>query len=83
MTVKQLESSRKNIEKKIETLMRQKDKDDVITFEELGVDRLFVDEADEFKNLFAYTKMRNVGGISQTEAQKSTDMFLKPATWMS
>lgn len=77
MTVKQLESSRKNIEKKIETLMRQKDKDDVITFEELGVDRLFVDEADEFKNLFAYTKMRNVGGISQTEAQKSTDMFLK------
>lgn len=77
MTVKQLESSRKNIEKKIQTLMRQKDKDDVITFEELGVDRLFVDEADEFKNLFAYTKMRNVGGISQTEAQKSTDMFLK------
>ncbi|WP_320074336.1 Eco57I restriction-modification methylase domain-containing protein [Eubacterium callanderi] len=77
MTVKQLESSRKNIEKKIETLMRQKDKDDVITFEELGVDRLFIDEADEFKNLFAYTKMRNVGGISQTEAQKSTDMFLK------
>ena len=60
MTVKQLESSRKNIEKKIQTLMRQKDKDDVITFEELGVDRLFVDEADEFKNLFAYTNMRCV-----------------------
>lgn len=76
-TIKQLEKTKKNIELKIEKLNDQSRKDDVVTFEELGVDRLFVDEAHNFKNLFLYTKMRNVGGIAQTEAQKSSDLFMK------
>ncbi len=76
-TTKQLELTRKNIESKIEKLNKQDRKDDVVTFEELGIDRLFVDEAHSYKNLFAYSKMRNVGGISQVEAQKSSDMFMK------
>ncbi len=62
---------------KLDKLNDQSRKDDVVTFEELGVDRLFVDEAHNFKNLFLYTKMRNVGGIAQTEAQKSSDLFMK------
>ena len=76
-TVKQLEKSRKSLEGKLKKLNDQSRKDGVVTFEELGVDRLFVDEADNYKNLFLYTKMRNVGGIAQTEAQKSSDMFMK------
>ena len=77
MTVKQLMKSRKQLEAKLKKLNDQTRKDDVICFEELGVDRLFVDEAHFYKNLFLYTKMRNVAGISQTEAQKSSDLFLK------
>ncbi len=76
-TVKQLEKTRKNLDLKLEKLNKNDRKDDVITFEQLGVDRLFVDEADNYKNLFLFTKMRNVGGISQTDAQKSSDMFMK------
>ena len=76
-TIKQLEKSKKNIEERIEKLNDQSRKDDVVTFEELGIDRLFVDEADNYKNLYLYTKMRNVAGIAQTEAQKSSDMFMK------
>ena len=76
-TVRQLESSKKKLETRLKTLMDAKVKDDVITFEELGVDHLFVDEADEFKNLALYTKMRNVGGISTNAAQKSEDMLAK------
>jgi N12 class adenine-specific DNA methylase len=76
-TVKQLEKSRKSLQLKLDKLNDQSRKDDIMTFEELGVDRLFVDEAHSFKNLFLYTKMRNVGGIAQTEAQKSSDMFMK------
>ncbi|MCI8710568.1 MAG: helicase [Dorea sp.] len=76
-TVKQLEKSRKSLEARLKKLNDQSRKDDVVCFEELGVDRLFVDEADSYKNLCLYTKMRNVGGISQTEAQKSSDMFMK------
>ena len=76
-TVKQLEKSRKSLEGKLKKLNDQSRKDGVVTFEELGVDRLFVDEADNYKNLYLYTKMRNVGGIAQTEAQKSSDMFMK------
>ena len=76
-TVKQLEKTKKSLETKLKKLNDQSRKDDVVTFEELGVDRLFVDEADNYKNLFLYTKMRNVGGIAQTEAQKSSDMFMK------
>ncbi len=76
-TVRQLESSKKKLETRLKTLMDAKVKDDVITFEELGVDHLFVDEADEFKNLALYTKMRNVGGISNSAAQKSEDMLAK------
>ena len=76
-SVKQLERSRKNIQQRLEKLNDQSRKDDVITFEELGVDRIFVDEAHMFKNLAAFTKMRNVAGISQTEAQKSSDLYMK------
>jgi N12 class adenine-specific DNA methylase len=76
-TVKRLESSKKKLETRLEKLMDAKEKDDVVTFEELGVDRLFVDEADEFKNLALFTKMRNVGGINTSAAQKSEDMLAK------
>ena len=76
-SIKQLERSRKSVEAKLEKLNDQSRKDDVVTFEELGVDRLFVDEAHYYKNLAAFSKMRNVGGISQTEAQKSSDLYMK------
>ena len=76
-TIKQMEKSKKDLEAKLTKLQAQEKKDDVVTFEELGVDRMFVDEAHNYKNLFLYTKMRNVAGISQTEAQKSSDMFMK------
>ena len=76
-TVKQMEKTRKNLESKLEKLRAADRKDDVITFEQLGVDRLFVDESHNFKNLFLYTKMRNVAGLSTSEAQKSSDMFGK------
>lgn len=76
-SIKALVKTQKGIEKKLDTLNNTKRKDDVITFEELGVDRLFVDEAHYYKNLYLYTKMRNVGGIAQTEAQKSSDLFMK------
>ncbi len=76
-TIKQMEKTRKGIESKIEKLNDQSRKDDVVTFEELGTDRLFVDESHFYKNLFLYTKMRNVSGIAQTEAQKSSDLFMK------
>lgn len=76
-SIKQMERTRKALETKLKQLNDQSRKDDVVTFEELGVDRLFVDEAHSFKNLAAYTKMRNVSGISQTEAQKSSDLYMK------
>jgi len=76
-TIKQMMRTKKGLENKLEKLNNQSRKDNVITFEELGVDRLFVDEAHYYKNLYLYTKMRNVGGIAQTEAQKSSDLFLK------
>lgn len=76
-TVKQLEKSRKSIQTKLEKLNDQDRKDDVVTFEELGVDRLLIDESHYYKNLYLYTKMRNVGGIAQTEAAKSSDLFMK------
>lgn len=76
-TVKQMEKTKRNLEMKLQKLNDQTRKDDVVTFEELGVDRVFVDEAHFYKNLFLYTKMRNVGGIAQTEAQKSSDLFMK------
>lgn len=76
-TIKQLEKMKKNLENKLQKLNDQSRKDDVVIFEELGVDRLFVDEAHYYKNLFLYTKMRNVAGVSQTEAQKSSDLFMK------
>ena len=76
-TVKQLERTRKSLEAKLAKLNDQSRKDDLVTFEELGVDRVFVDESHYFKNLFLATKMRNVGGIAQTEAQKSSDLFMK------
>lgn len=76
-SVKQLEATKTRLETKLKKLNDQSDKDDVVTFEELGVDRLFVDEAHYYKNLFVYSKMRNVGGISQVEANKSSDMFMK------
>ena len=76
-TIKQMEKSRRSIKLKLDKLNDQTRKDDVVTFEELGVDRLFVDEAHSFKNLFLYTKMRNVAGLSQTEALKSSDLFMK------
>ncbi len=72
-----MEKSKKDLETKLTKLQAQEKKDDVVTFEELGVDRMFVDEAHNYKNLFLYTKMRNVAGISQTEAQKSSDMYMK------
>jgi N12 class adenine-specific DNA methylase len=75
--IKQLEKTKKGLELRLKKLLETGRKDDVVTFEELGADRLFVDEADNFKNLFLYTKMRNVAGISQTEAQKSSDLYLK------
>ncbi len=75
--IKQLEKTKKTLQVKLEKLSDTSRKDDVVTFEELGIDRLFVDEADSYKNLFLYTKMRNVAGLSQTEAQKSSDMFAK------
>lgn len=76
-SIKQLEKSRKAVKQKLEKLNDQSRKDDVVTFEELGVDRLFIDESHYYKNLYLYTKMRNVGGIAQTEAQKSSDLFMK------
>ena len=76
-SVKQLEKSKKSIKQKLDKLNDQTKKDDVVTFEELGVDRLFIDESHYYKNLYLYTKMRNVGGIAQTEAQKSSDLFMK------
>ncbi|MCD8336387.1 MAG: DEAD/DEAH box helicase family protein [Lachnospiraceae bacterium] len=77
ITVKQMEKTRKSLQARMERLNNQTRKDDVVTFEQLGVDRLFVDESHNYKNLFLYTKMRNVAGISQTDAQKSSDMFMK------
>ena len=76
-SVKQLEKTKKNLEAKLESLNDDSRKDDVVTFEELGIDRLFVDEAHYYKNLFLYTKMRNVAGIGSREAQKSSDLFMK------
>ena len=76
-TIKQMEKTKKTLETRLEKLNKQERKDDVVTFEELGVDKLFVDEAHNYKNLFLYTKMRNVGGLAQTEAQKSSDLFMK------
>ncbi|MBQ1389138.1 MAG: DEAD/DEAH box helicase family protein, partial [Clostridia bacterium] len=76
-SIKQLEKSRKSLQTKLKKLNDQSRKDDVVTFEELGVDRLFIDESHFYKNLFLATKMRNVGGIAQTEAQKSSDLFMK------
>ena len=76
-TIKQLERTKKGLEARLKRLNDNSRKDDVVTFEQLGVDRLFVDEAHNYKNLFLYTKMRNVAGLSTTDAQKSSDMFLK------
>lgn len=76
-SIKQMEKTKKGLKKRLEKLNSDERKDDVISFEELGVDRLFVDESHNYKNLFLYTKMRNVAGLSQTEAQKSSDMFMK------
>ncbi len=76
-STKQMEKTRKGLEQKMDKLNDQSRKDDIVTFEELGVDRLFIDESHFYKNLFLYTKMRNVGGIAQTEAQKSSDLFMK------
>lgn len=76
-SVKELERTRKAVKQKLDKLNDQSRKDDVVTFEELGVDRIFIDESHYYKNLFLYTKMRNVGGIAQTEAQKSSDLFMK------
>src|SRR5574344_531663 len=76
-TVKQLERTKKSLEARLEKLQAESRKDDVVTFEELGVDRIFIDEAHYYKNLAAFSKMRNVGGISQTEAQKSSDRYMK------
>ena len=76
-SVKQLEKTKRSLQTKLEKLNDQSRKDDIVTFEELGVDRLFIDESHYYKNLYLYTKMRNVGGIAQTEAQKSSDLFMK------
>jgi len=76
-SIKQMEKTKRGLEAKLERLNSQKRKDDVVTFEELGVDRLFIDEAHYYKNLFLYTKMRNIAGIAQTEAQKSSDLYMK------
>ena len=77
LTIKALEKTKKQVKQKLEKLNNQDRKDDVINFEELGIDRLFIDESHYYKNLYLYTKMRNVGGIAQTEAQKSSDLFMK------
>ena len=76
-TIKQMERTRKSLESRLEKLNNSAERDDLVTFEELGVDRLFIDESHHFKNLFLATKMRNVGGVAQTEAQKSSDLFMK------
>ena len=76
-SIKQMEKTKKSLMKRLESLNSADKKDDVVTFEELGVDRIFVDESHNYKNLFLYTKMRNVAGLSQTEAQKSSDLFMK------
>lgn len=76
-TVKQLQNTKKKLESRLKKLNDDFKKDDVVTFEELGIDKLFVDEAHNYKNLFLYTKMRNVAGIGQSEALKSSDMFMK------
>ena len=76
-TIKQMEKTRRGLESKLEKLNSQTRKDDVINFEQLGIDKIFVDEAHNYKNLFLYTKMNNVGGISQTDAQKSSDLYMK------
>ncbi|MGN0678647.1 MAG: YodL domain-containing protein, partial [Oscillospiraceae bacterium] len=76
-SVKQLEKTKKNLEFKLTTLLESKKKDNVVTFEELGIDKIYIDEAHNFKNLFLYTKMRNVAGVQQTEAQKSSDLYMK------
>ena len=76
-TVKQLEKTRKGLKLRLQKLQAADRKDDVVTFEQLGVDRLFVDESQNYKNLFLYTKMRNVAGLGTSEAQKSSDMFAK------
>lgn len=76
-TVKQMEKTRKSLEARLARLNDQTRKDDVVTFEQLGVDRLFVDESHFYKNMFLYTKMKNIAGIAQTDAQKSSDMFMK------
>lgn len=76
-TIKQLEKTRKSLEVRLKNLLENKRRDDVVTFEQLGVDRLFVDESHFFKNLFLYTKMRNVAGLSTSDAQKSSDLFMK------
>src|SRR5699024_6629796 len=76
-TIKQMEKTRKSLQAKLEKLMAEDRKDDVIDFEQLGVDRLFVDESQAYKNLFLYTKMRNVAGLSTAESQRSSDMFAK------
>ena len=76
-SIKQLEKMKKSLNKRLEKLNDSSRKDDVVYFEELGVDRIFVDESHNYKNLFLYTKMRNVAGLSQTEAQKSSDLFMK------
>ena len=76
-TIKKMEKTKKRLEERLGKLNSQARKDNVVTFEQLGVDRLFVDESHFYKNLFLYTKMRNVAGIAQTEAQKSSDMFAK------
>jgi len=76
-TIKQMEKSRRSLQARLDKLMATERKDDVVTFEQLGVDRLFVDESHAFKNLFLYTKMRNVAGLATSEAQKSSDMFMK------
>ena len=77
-TIKQMEKTRKSLKARLDKLLAADKKDDVITFEELGVDRLFVDESHAFKNLFLYTKMRNMAGLSTSEAQKSSDKFFHP-----
>lgn len=76
-SIKRLEVTKKNLEAKLKKLTESKKRDDVVTFEELGIDKMYIDEAHNFKNLFLYTKMRNVAGIQQTEAQKSSDLYLK------
>ena len=76
-SIKQLEKSKTKLEEKLKRLNDQSRKDNIVTFEQLGCDRIFIDEAHYFKNLFLFTKMRNVGGIAQTEAQKSSDLFMK------